>query len=258
MNREDIREVIDRIDTEIIDLLDVRSHFDIEAEKPSFLDELAAVIESQQISLWGIADISGLHPLAEFYPRALSLAFAYESSFQKYDEAAYYQLTLDVKEAFEPKFDAVVAYLKERNINHYVVPAKLKDPENYIPEFPHRLAAVQAGLGWVGKSSMLITPEYGPRVRLATILLADDVEADTPFAGNGCGSCSVCFDACQNNALKNVPWNQSVSRNEQITPAVCSKKREESIPVLGRKYACGHCLLDCPIGAGGFTEISAS
>jgi epoxyqueuosine reductase len=213
--------------------------------------ELGEYIVNLGLTHWGIADISGLHPLAESYPRALSLGLAYQAPFQKYDESTYYALTLDVKAAFDPKFDAMVSFLSERGISHYVPPAKLKDPDRYIPEFPHRLAAVRAGLGWVGKSSMLITPGHGPRVRLATILLPGELEADVPLAESGCGDCTACFEACPNDALRNTAWTEAVSRNDQISPDDCSKKREEYIPVLGRKHACGLCLLKCPVGAGG-------
>ncbi|HEX2950293.1 MAG TPA: 4Fe-4S binding protein, partial [Armatimonadota bacterium] len=89
-----------------------------------------------------------------------------------------------------------------------VVPATKKvDQEELLGPFSHKLAARLAGLGWIGKSCMLITPERGPRVRWVTVL------TDMPFATPAqpmerrCGSCRQCVDACPAGAFSGVPFN---------------------------------------------------
>ncbi|MBN1231152.1 MAG: tRNA epoxyqueuosine(34) reductase QueG [Anaerolineales bacterium] len=59
-----------------------------------------------------------------------------------------------------------------------------------------RAYAQQAGLGWVGRNSMLIHPQWGSSFFLAELLLGLELEPDTPFEGNFCGTCNQCIDAC--------------------------------------------------------------
>lgn len=61
--------------------------------------------------------------------------------------------------------------------------------------FSHKLAAHLAGLGWIGKSCLPVTPEAGPRVRWASVL------TDAPLAAGEqleerCGECEACVEVC--------------------------------------------------------------
>lgn len=73
--------------------------------------------------------------------------------------------------------------------------------------FPYKEAAVVAGLGNYGKNSLLITPEFGPRVRFA-VVLTDAILCPTNKNNNIldieaiCGSCTLCIDKCPVEAIK--------------------------------------------------------
>ncbi len=67
----------------------------------------------------------------------------------------------------------------------------------------HKAVARMAGLGWQGKSLLLINPEYGPRVRLVTILTDMPLTPDGPVK-NRCGACLECVQACPASAIKNA------------------------------------------------------
>lgn len=64
-----------------------------------------------------------------------------------------------------------------------------------------RAYAEQAGLGYIGRSGMLITREYGTWVFLALILTTLELPFDEPVTYNFCGSCTRCIDACPTKAL---------------------------------------------------------
>ena len=115
----------------------------------------------------------------------------------------------------------------------------------------HKAVARMAGLGWQGKNLLLITPEYGPRVRLTSILTEAPLEVDGPVE-NRCGDCTLCRDACPVKAIKGVKTDSHYkNRHEALFFTRCVEQLTENFAWLPGVDApiCGICIKACPFGS---------
>ena len=97
----------------------------------------------------------------------------------------------DYHEVLKPRMRRLVAFVEEA-IGHRVPNRWYTDSGPLL----ERELAERAGLGWIGKNSMLINPERGSYFLLAEILLGIELEPDPPFGADHCGACTRCLEAC--------------------------------------------------------------
>ncbi|MGL6199135.1 MAG: epoxyqueuosine reductase [Lachnospiraceae bacterium] len=97
--------------------------------------------------------------------------------------------------------------------------------------------AVAAGLGRIGRNTLLITPEYGNMVWLCAVLLNTALEPDKMLLGNPCpAGCSICIDNCPVHALGEAKMKQTV----------CSAYAFGSENGGNWKIKCNKCRTVCP------------
>lgn len=118
----------------------------------------------------------------------------------------------------------------------------------YRTEIPHKTVATQAGLGWIGKSAMLVTKEYGPAVRIGSILTDYELDYDKPYMDSECGACMNCSLNCPGNAISGENWSIMKDRDEFFSPVNCRKEaRRLSAERLNKAITlCGKCIVVCP------------
>ena len=107
--------------------------------------------------------------------------------------------------------------------------------------------AVEAGLGWIGKNSLLITPEFGSFINLGEIVLDIELEEySEPYINSHCGNCTRCIDNCPNSAIrapKIVDARRCISR---LTVERNVGDCEADYPTHDWLFGCDMCQCVCP------------
>ncbi|RLE07072.1 hypothetical protein DRJ00_08760, partial [Candidatus Aerophobetes bacterium] len=74
---------------------------------------------------------------------------------------------------------------------------------SFAPDLAHRYAAVAAGLGEIGWNGLFLSPEYGPRQRVSSVITNAPLKPDPMYNGPAlCDRCMECVKACPTGALK--------------------------------------------------------
>jgi epoxyqueuosine reductase len=149
--------------------------------------------------------------------------------------------------------------LKKINIDSIVIKPTIstmteefkKYRHNLTVEISHKMVATRAGLGWIGKTDLLISPKFGPRLRLVSILINMELAGKTePIDKSRCGKCAVCVKQCPAGAANGKLWDVQVTRDEFFNAEKCRDKCAELCRQklnIDRRI-CGICIAVCPIG----------
>ena len=113
---------------------------------------------------------------------------------------------------------------------------------------PHKTVATRAGIGWIGKSALLVTEKYGSAIRLSSILTDAPFNTALPVNKSKCGSCMICTNACPGGAVSGKAWEVGIYRDEFFDQVKCRKTaRERSKQGFGGDVTiCGKCIEVCP------------
>ncbi|HIY46643.1 MAG TPA: tRNA epoxyqueuosine(34) reductase QueG [Candidatus Alistipes faecigallinarum] len=104
--------------------------------------------------------------------------------------------------------------------------------------------AVEAGLGWIGRQSLLVTPQFGSFVLLGELLLNDETDAyDTPFEGSRCGSCRACIEHCPTGAILD---ERMIDTGRCIACHTIEREPDTGIDLDGWIFGCDACQSCCP------------
>lgn len=214
--------------------------------------------------LVGVADLRLLDGIETSPPdllapftRAVSIAVKLPTAvFEQLDDRPtplYAQVYLNANSLLDQIAFRLSGWIESRGGSALPIPASQPlDMVNFTAHLSAKAVANAAGLGWQGKSLLIITPEFGPRVRIATILTDLPLVPDKPLK-NRCGACTACTDACVAQAIRNVSTEfHYASRDEALDFRKCADKlvtEFKNLPQI-EKPICGICIKVCPWGRG--------
>lgn len=154
--------------------------------------------------------------------------YAYGEDYHECVKRMLYQLIAAVREV-RPDFDA----------RPFVDTAPISD----------KLWAAKAGLGWIGRNTLLVNPVLGSYCFIGELVATASFDSyDAPIE-NRCGDCRRCVDACPNHAL--MPSSQGCSVNANACASYHTiENRAAQLPadlkLSGYAFGCDCCQLACP------------
>ena len=153
-----------------------------------------------------------------------------------------YALGDDYHDVIPPRLQEIVAFIEEQ-VGHPI-------PNRYYTDtgpILERELAQRAGLGWIGKNSMLINPKIGSAFFLAEILLGIELEPDDAPITDHCGTCTRCIQACPTQCI--LP-NRTLDARRCISYLTIELKDnipEELRPLMQDWiFGCDACQQACP------------
>jgi epoxyqueuosine reductase len=226
------------------------------------LDEFA---REQGADFFGVADIT---PAEEFiknqggdlvsgYPMAVSLGIILLNAIvdqlpQRFERSVAVNYRHHTYDIINLRLDLISSrissLIQNEGYNALPIPASERYDDNELcAVFSHKLAANMAGLGWIGKSCLLITPEFGPRVRWSTILTDAPLKPTGEPLENGCGECTECIDTCPVSAFTGENFRVHENREVRYDARKC-EKYFKVMEDAGKIPVCGLCIYNCPKG----------
>jgi epoxyqueuosine reductase QueG len=125
--------------------------------------------------------------------------------------------------------------------------------ETLSVDFSHKIAATRSGLGWIGKTALFVSPIYGPRLRLVTVLTTMKFDTGEPVKTSLCGQCDICVTRCPAGAANGKLWAPNLNRDDFFNAHACRNMAKELTRTRLKKdeTVCGICVAVCPLGGKG-------
>lgn len=135
--------------------------------------------------------------------------------------------------------DKLAAYLNSKGFSSYsqsegnIMLSGYYDQTSKTTPLPHKTIGKLAGLGWIGKNNLLVTPQFGCAICMCTVLTNAPLKSDHHDRVTAtCGNCTRCLNSCPTGALKGNTWNINTTRDQMIDIDKCN--------------SCMKCMVFCP------------
>lgn len=203
----------------------------------------------QGLSLFGVADITSIRDeflldkkLRERFDRGISLGKKLIDSVVEdiidRPTSLYFHHYRQLNFFLDRAAFLLSSFIQESGFRTLPIPAsQVIDWEKHKGHLSHKKVGQLAGLGWIGRSSLLVNPQFGARFRLVTVLTDLPLETDEALE-DGCGICRKCLAPCPARAIG--------EKKEDFDLTACFEKLKEfrKEGIVGQ-YICGVCVKAC-------------
>ena len=210
------------------------------------------LLKAMGADLVGFGDVAGLAP--DGYRTAVVAAIALPLDIIDHIPVGPTPAYMDTYNSYNARLDQMsdaVAALLAQEGHRTLSLCRKNAPWNHqtmASPFPYKTAATRAGLGWIGKCALLVTPQYGSAVRLTVTLTDAPLAVAQPVTQSRCGSCTACMEACPGHAVQGTLWEAGLPRDRLVDIPACDKAASDCAEkTLGRRTTiCGRCFAACP------------
>lgn len=191
------------------------------------------------------------------YCSAITLAAAISVSscdllLKKVDQGSLFYFEKHVKgqaEAMDAAAEKLCRFIETRGYRAFHVPGlgtayRDGDCRTILSHITH---ARLSGIGSMGDSGMLLTREFGPRVRLTTILTNCVLSASEELEADLCTHCGACMVICPSGSITGGRFDEKHPKRCYTNKNLCAAHRDENKKRFGSRF-CNLCMAVCPIG----------
>ncbi len=225
-------------------------------ENPSINTQLWKELNEYALERWNITKI-GFTELPtqlifknKFVLFRYALVFMQEMDKEKIDEAPRPQAGMEVMRVYATLGEAVgqiARWLRKREVR-----CQANHPLGGLVNTPPLTG--KAGMGWQGRHGLLITPEFGPRQRLAPIFIEDQIfeltdSLEHTWIEKQCDSCGICQKNCPPGAIHGKRII-NIDNINGIGATRINIDREKCFPQFLKTAGCSICIKVCPFSSG--------
>lgn len=221
----------------------------------NFHNELETLALGLGASFIGYSNVQNSLPeTLQKYPYAVTfgvrLSYAIINEIEDKPTFTYFNHYRSVNTLIDQISLRLVLAITKSGYNAYSIAASQSIPTSPVPYsgvFPHKTGAVHSGMGWIGKNGLFIHKDFGPRVRLGTVLTDFELPSQNTTFESKCASCNRCVTACPAFALTGSEWKIGMERECIVDAKACSEYMNQKFKHIGRGSVCGICIKVCPI-----------
>jgi epoxyqueuosine reductase len=216
--------------------------------------EVDRFLRNLGVCRFGVADpargfshaLSGCHPRDVMSDCRSVIVYAFNIGLDYYKDVDYEHNSIRIGHLYRDWAGLqLITFLRGRGFDATEVPREHADEKSMIARMSFKLAAHEAGVGVFGRPSIILTPEFGPRVNLGVVLTDAVLEPDEPLRDfNPCENCDLCIRICPVEAIEHkMPPPTGFNRKKCVSFVDCLKRKTNE-----RVKLCGYCFDQCPAG----------
>ena len=216
----------------------------------SKINNIETYLKDLGASKVGFSDVSGLTKEFSDLPNGISIVLKLPKNiielvkneeYEKYWKSFHEQTDKLIDISFKCE-----DYIKNLGYNAFALTLdrNKSDMGKFLSILPYKTIATKSGIGWIGRSALFVTQEYGSAVVLGAVLTDMPLEFGEPITDSECDDCTYCQDACPVNAINPQKWNYKLEREDIIDIESCG---EYIINQYKTGLGCTKCMSECKL-----------